>query len=181
MFLFKKVTLCFSFQFLVLAFCLCFVCFLFQDVFLFLVFRLFSCFVLNRNIRYFALLLVFLLLLFFGFCCFGILLFLNFGYLSKTSLKNMEIPEPQNEKRRKRDILTRAVSTGVFTNGVFFFLCVFKFCMFCRKYYKIVVSANKNQKGNSKVKNWSKSKLKLVQVKVKHWFQYVAQQTWTNF
>ena len=94
---YKKVNLCFSFQFLVLAFCFCFVCFLFQDVLLFLVFCLFSCFVLNHNIIFVALLLVFLLL-FFGFCCFGILLFFEFGYLSKTSLKQLEIPKTPKMK-----------------------------------------------------------------------------------
>ena len=42
---------CFSCQFLVLAFCFCVVCFLFQDIVLFLFFCLLSCFVLNHDIR----------------------------------------------------------------------------------------------------------------------------------
>ena len=94
--------LCFSFQFLVLAF---YVCFLFQDV---LFFFLLSCFVLSQNIRFvFALHLVFLLLLLLLFvclfCCFGILLlFLNFGYLSKISLEKLEIPKTPKWKMQKK-------------------------------------------------------------------------------
>ena len=65
--------LCFSFQFLALAFCFCSACFLIQDVPLFVFFCLLSCFVLNHNIRFpFALYLLFLLL-FLWLICFGIL------------------------------------------------------------------------------------------------------------
>ena len=51
----------------------------------------------------------------------------------------MEIPKTAKMKNaeKKTDILARTVSTGVFTNSVFFsFLCFFQFCMFCWKHYK---------------------------------------------
>ena len=48
---------------------------------------------------------------------------------------------------QKKDILTRAISTGVLTNNVFyFFLCFFKFCMFAENTIKIGVSAKKKEK-----------------------------------
>ena len=52
---------------------------------------------------------------------------------------------------QKKDILTRAVSTGVLTNSVFFsFLCFFKFCIFAENTIKIGVSAKtKNKKNNT--------------------------------
>ena len=75
-----------------------------------------------------------LCILFSSSCCFWFLLlsyfvyFLNFGYLSKTSLKNWQIAKKnkksKNEKCTKKDILTRAVCTGVLTNSVFFSFCV---------------------------------------------------------
>ena len=53
----------------------------------------------------------------------------------------------------KKDILTRAISTSVLTNNVFFsFLCFFEFCMFCWKHYKIGVSAPQKKKKNTKKK-----------------------------
>ena len=68
---------------------------------------------------------------------------------------------------QKKDILTRAVSTGVLTNSVFFsFLCFFKFCIFAENTIKIGVSAKKKRKKTQKknkkpsVKNWSKLALK---------------------
>ena len=68
---------------------------------------------------------------------------------------------------QKKDILTRAVSTGVLTNSVFFsFLCFFKFCIFAENTIKIGVSAKKKRKKHTKknkkpsVKNWSKLALK---------------------
>ena len=116
--------------------------FLFQDVILYLFFRLFSCFVLNHDIILFALhILLFLLLLFWGYClvfCY----FSNFGYLSKTSLKNLEVPKkpPKMRTAEKTDILARAVSTGMFTNSVCFsFMCVFKFCMLAENTIQRVV------------------------------------------
>ena len=61
--------------------------------------------------------------------------------------------------QKKTDILTRAVSTGVFTNSVFFsFLCFFKFCIFAENTIKIGVSAKKKKK--KKKKNKKPSKLK---------------------
>ena len=62
---------CFSFLFLVLAFSFCFVCFLVQDVILFFFFCLLSCFESSRLIS-FCFPSCFLLV-FFCFCCFGIL------------------------------------------------------------------------------------------------------------
>ena len=68
---------------------------------------------------------------------------------------------------QKMDILTRAVSTGVLTNSVFFsFLCFFKFCIVAENTIKIGVSAKKKRKKKTKknkkpsVKNWSKLALK---------------------
>ena len=87
----------------------------------------------NHNLRFvFALHLVFLLLVFFVFVAFIFCYFLNFGDLSKTSLKNMEIPKTAKIKNaEKTDILTRTVSTSVFTNSVFFVFCVsFNFAFF---------------------------------------------------
>ena len=121
---------CFSFLYFVVASSFCFVCFFFQAVLLFFFFFFFcllsGCF-LNHNLRFvFALHLVFLLLVFFVFVAFIFCYFLNFGNLSKTSLKNMEIPKTAKIKNaEKTDILTRTVSTGVFTNSVFFSFFVF--------------------------------------------------------
>ena len=131
--LLEKVNLCFSFQFLVLAFCFCFVCFLFQDIILFWVFCLFSSFVLNHNLRLFVLLLVFC-------CCFLVFValvfcyFWIFAYLSKIISQNVEIPKTPKMKNAetKTDILTRAISTVVFINSVLFSsLCFFKFYIIC--------------------------------------------------
>ena len=104
----------------------------------------------------------------FWFCCFHILYV--FGILAtypKTSLKKMEIAKnPKMKNAPKKDILTRAISTGVLTNSVFFsFLCFFKFCIFAENTIKIGVSAPKKRKRHKKnkkpsVKNWSKLALK---------------------
>ena len=74
----------------------------------------------------------------FCFCCFHILQFFEFGHLSKNiSEKIGYCKKPKNEKCTKKDILTRAVSTGVLTNSVFFpFLCFFKFCIFAENTIK---------------------------------------------
>ena len=110
---------CFWFLLLVLVF----VCFLFQDVpsfLFFLFFCLLSCFVSNHSIRFSFALILFSCCSFF---CFGVLLCLIFGYLSKHLSKNSE--NSQNEECRKKDTLTRAVSTGVLTNRLFsFFVCL---------------------------------------------------------
>ena len=76
---------------------------------------------------------------------------MTFGYLSKkkTSLKNLDIAKKaRNEKcRNKTDILTRAVSTGVLTNRVFFFFCgSSKFAFFAENIIKIGVSAKTGNK-----------------------------------
>ena len=103
--------------------------------------------------------------------------FLLFSYLvfflilttyQKTSLKILEIAKKTKMKNaQKKDILTRAVSTGVLTNSVFFlFLCFFKFCSFAENTIKIGVSAPQKRKKKHKkkqkpsVKNWSKLALK---------------------
>ena len=45
--------------------------------------------------------------------------------------------KPKMKNAQKKDILTKAVSTQVLTNSVFFsFLFFFKFCIFCWKHYK---------------------------------------------
>ena len=80
----------------------------------------------------------------------------------------MEIPKTANMKnaeKKKTDILTRTVSTGVFTNSVLFsFLCFFQFCIFCWNTIKIGVSAENNkrkQKNNKILKLKTGPKLKL--------------------
>ena len=58
---------------------------------------------------------------FFVFVALVVCIFLIFGYLSKTSLKILEIAKKnKHEKCRKKDTGTRAISTGVLTNSVFF-------------------------------------------------------------
>ena len=53
---------------------------------------------------------------------------------------------------KKTDILTKAVSTVVFTNSVFVsFLCFFQFCIFAENTIKIGVSAKKKTKKNKTV------------------------------
>ena len=86
----------------------------------------------------FALHLVLLLLLIFVFAlvfCY----FLMFGYLSKISQKfgnsentKMKMQKTKTGHSEKRlDILTRAVSTGVFTNFLSLFCLSLNFYMFC--------------------------------------------------
>ena len=93
-------------------------------------------------------------------------IFLIFGNQSKNISEKMEIPKIAKMKNaEKTDILTRTISTIVFTNSVFFsFLCFFKFCIFAENTINIGVSPKqrKNTKTNRKtsVKNWSKLALK---------------------
>ena len=115
-----------------------------------------------------------LCVLFSSSCCFWFLLlsyFVIFWILAtyqKTSLKKLEIAKKTKMKNaQKKDILTRAVSTGVLTNSVFFLFCVsLNFAFFAENTIKIGVSANKKKKKNTKknkkpsVKNWSKLALK---------------------
>ena len=81
-----------------------------------------------------------LCILFSGCCCFlffllcYLLFFFDFWKPVKNISEKMEIGKTTKMKNaeKKTDILTRAVSTVVFTNSVFFsFLCFFNFCMFC--------------------------------------------------
>ena len=77
----------------------------------------------------------------------------------------MEIPKAAKIKNvEKTDILTRTVSTGVFTNSVFFVFCVsFNLAFFWKHYKNRGFSPKKKTKKKqiSKVKNWSKLKLKI--------------------
>ena len=118
--------------FLAISFSFCLVCFLVQDVVFLFLLVVFFCFE-SSCLIYVCFVSCFLLLVVLGFCCIHILYFLNFGYLSKNiSEKIGNCKKTQNEKCTKKDILTRAISTVVLTNSVFFsFLCFFKFCMFC--------------------------------------------------
>ena len=114
--------LCFSLRFLVLCFlflfCLVYVSDVPLCVFVFLLF----CFVLNHKIRFVCFASSYLVVVF----RFDILFLLIFGYLSKTSPQRLELANTKNQICRKTDILTRAVSTGVFTNSVFsFFVCLY--------------------------------------------------------
>ena len=121
--------------------------------------------------------LVVVVFLFFLLCYFVV--FLIFGNLSKTTLKKMEIGKTAKMKNaQKTDILTKAVSTVVFTNSVFVSFCVsFNFAFFAENTIKIGVSAKKKNKKNNKI-----LKVKKVgQVKVKKWSNYVAQHNWTTF
>ena len=55
---------------------------------------------------------------------------------------------------KKKDILTRAVSTGVLTNSVFFLFCVsFNFAFFAEHTIKIGVSAKNQKNTKRKTKN----------------------------
>ena len=137
---------CFFFLFLLLCFKMlfCFCCFAA------------SCFVLNHHVGFlFALHLVFWLLFVVVFCssCFAILLFFYiFGSLPKNISEKMEIRKTAKMKNaEKMDILTRAVSTVVFTNSVVFsfFVFFFFFFAFLLKHYK---NRGFNQNLNKKTK-----------------------------
>ena len=68
----------------------------------------------------------------------------------------MEIGKTAKMKNaeKKTDILTKAVSTVVFTNSVFVsFLCFFQFCIFAENTIKIGVSAPKKNKKKNKTIN----------------------------
>ena len=68
------------------------------------------------------------------------------------------------KKQIKTDILTRAVSTALLTNSVFF-LCFFKFCMFAENSINIGFQQKQKRKVNTINKfyklKWSKYKLKI--------------------
>ena len=144
---------------LLLLFCL----FLFQDVILFVFFCLFFCFVLNHNARFgFALHLVFLLL-FFVLVALVFCYFLIFGYLSKTSLKFLDIAKKQKWIMQKDGRFWEEQLAQVYSQIMtcFTFLCFFKMCMFCSKHNKNRgIGQKKKQKTSKKqktcYKNWSK-------------------------
>ena len=87
-----------------------------------------------------------------------------FGKPNKNIFKKTEIEKTAKIKMQKKtDTLTRAVSTIVFTNSVFFsFLCFFKFCIFDENTIKIGVSApppqKKKTKKNKKINKFYKLK-----------------------
>ena len=146
---------CFSFLHLLLAFSFCFVCFFVSRCYFVLVSFLFFC-VLSCLLSIIMFDLFLLCILFSCCCCFFVLLaflfcyVLIFGNLSKTSLKNgnCKTAKTRNaEKKEKTDILTRAISTIMFTNSVFFsFLCFFMFCIFAENTIKTGVSAPPKKK-----------------------------------
>ena len=110
--------------------------FCFKMFFCFCFFCLLSCVVLNHNISFlFALHLVFLLLLFFVLLALFFWYFLILGNQSKNiSEKHGNSKQQKSKMQKKTDILTRTVSTIVFTNSVFFcFFCFFQFCIFLLK------------------------------------------------
>ena len=98
--------------------------------------------------------------------CFGILFWGFLATYQKTSPKKWKFWTPAKWKKNT-DILTRAISTDVFTI-MFFFLCVFKCCILCWKHYKNSGFGQKQKHRKLQivcVKNWSTYKLKkLVQV-----------------
>ena len=67
----------------------------------------------------------------------------------------MEIPKTAKiTNAEKTDILTRAISTIVFTNSVFFLFCVsFNFAFFAENTTKVGFQPNKKQKKQKKQKN----------------------------
>ena len=118
---------CFSSLFLVLSFSFCLVCFLVQDVMLFIFFCLSSSFVLNHHVWFIcALYLVFFFLLFLVFVAFIFCNFLNFGYLSKNiSEKLGNCKKPKNEKCTKKRTFWKEQLEQVCSQIVSFFLfCV---------------------------------------------------------
>ena len=94
-------------------------------------------------------------------CCFFVLLallfvvFLIFGNLSKNISEKWKLEKQQTWKmqKKKTDILTRVVSTVVFTNCVFFLFCVsFNFAFVAENTIKIGVSAKQKKKTNKILK-----------------------------
>ena len=79
--------------------------------------------------------------------------YFDFGYLSKNISekwrKTAKIKDAEKKKKKKNDILTRTVSTGVFTNSVFF--CVSLNFAFFWKRYKNGASAKSKEKESKKI------------------------------
>ena len=125
LFFFFLVSFLFSFLFLVLALSFCFVSF--SRCYFVLVFFSACCLALFWIIMFDFLLLC---ILFSYSCCFWFLLLsyfvFLFNYLSKNISEKFGNCKKQKMKNaQKKDILTRAVSTGMLTNSVFFFFSVF--------------------------------------------------------
>ena len=101
----------------------------------------------------------------FSFCLFLVFAdFLPFGYLSKPSRK-IGIPKtPRMKTVEKKDILTRAVSTGVLTDSVVFFLFslfgVYLKFVSCCKHYKNSGFSKHTQKKLSSIMPLSLSDVK---------------------
>ena len=109
----------------------------------------------------------FLVVVVFCFCCFGILYFLFLATYQKHLSNFGNCKKPKNENAEKMHTGTRAVSTGVLTNSVFFFFlfCVsLNFALFAEKTIKRGFSQNKKKNTQinktPSVKNWSKLALK---------------------
>ena len=116
----------------------------------------------NHNISF-----VFALHLLSSFCsCFLFCLlcfffvFFDFGKPIKNIFKKTEIEKTAKMKNaEKKDTWTRAVSTIVFTNSVFFLFCVsLNFAFFAENTIKIGVSAPKKTKKNKKINKFYKLK-----------------------
>ena len=115
------------------------------------------------------------------FCLFLLLwclLFLEFGLLVKNISQTFgNCKKTKRKMQNANDILKRAVSTGVFTNGVFLVLVFLEILHVLRKALQNRGFSNKTNNKKNKaycVKNWSKVILKI-------WSAYVAQQNWTSF
>ena len=111
---------CFACQFLVLAFVFVLIAFCFKMFFCFCVSA--CCLVCFESQYYiFFLCIQFCCCCCFCFCCFGVLLFFEFWLPIKNISQKLEIPKtPKMKNEEETDILTKTVSTGVFTNSVFF-------------------------------------------------------------
>ena len=116
---------CFSFLFLVLVFSFCFVCFLVQNVILLFFLCLLSCF-LNHHVWFLLFCILFSCCCCFLFSSLWCFVFLIFGYLSKTSLNDLEIAKKnKNEKCRKKGTLGQEQLAQVCSQIVSFFFFVF--------------------------------------------------------
>ena len=162
----------FSFLFLVRAFYFCFVCFLVQDAILFFLFLLvvLFCFESSCLISFcFASCSLVVVVAFWFLLLWYFVIFEFLATYQKTSLNNIgNYKKKQTWKmQKKRTLCTRAVSTGVLTNSVFFLFCVsLNFALFAENTIKIGVSAktketqHKKKQKKPSVKNWSKLALK---------------------
>ena len=161
---------CFSFIFSdsCFLFLLCLhLCFKILFCFCFLFFCSLSCFVLNHDIWFvIALHLVFFLLFFVLFLLLWYFVISILATYQKHLSKFWKLQKSQKWKMQtKTDILTRAVSTSVLTNSVFFLSCVSlkKFAVFAESTINIGVSSKKQKHKINKnycVKNWSKVVIK---------------------